>query len=119
MIRVLLFSMIIILGVVCLAWGQSTKDVYKAVNKAYLSASGSPRKDFDNAVVDARNEFDLFKDSQAAKKNPEFTKHIEAALMAIREAQFASDPRFQDANRWKQNMDKAEKELASAKKYLK
>lgn len=117
--RLFVLFLIILFGFSGLAYGQSLKDVYKSINKAFLAASGSSKRDFDNVVVEARNEFDLFKDTQAAKKNPEFTKHIEAALMAIREAQFAREPMFADPNLYRKSLDKAERELGIAKQYLK
>jgi hypothetical protein len=121
--RLFTITLIILFGLVGLAYGQSARDVYKAVNKACLAASGSSMKDFDNAVVDARNEVDLFKGSQEAKKNPQFTLHIENALKAIREAQFARQFAGERAvknapDRYKSSLDKAERELANAKQFI-
>lgn len=112
--RILALILIMIFGSVGLAYGQSAEDVYEAVKKAELKATG-PQRDFDNAVADARTKVDLFKDSKEAEKNPEFTKYIENALVALREAQFVT----KNPGDWKKCMDKAEKELEKAKQFLK
>ena len=112
--KVLAVILIVLFGSVGLAYGQSAKDVYKAVKKAELKATGDQR-DFDNAMADARTEFDLFKDSKEAKKKPEFTTSLENALIALREAQFVT----KNPGDWQKSMNKAEKELEKAKQFLK
>lgn len=104
-------------GMVSFGFAQTAKDTYKAVKKAELKSTGTQR-DADNAIADARTEFDLFKDSKEAKKHPEFTKHIEAALNALRVAQFSKEIKNSAAD-WKKNMDLAAKELEQAKQFLK
>lgn len=116
--KMLALILIVLFGLVGLAYGQAAKDVYKAVKKAELKATGQ-RTEFESSMSDARAEFDLFKDSKEAKKSTEFTTHIHNAIEALREAQFASDKRFLDPTRWQKSMDKAKKELGQAKQYLK
>lgn len=133
--RIAVVTLIMICGLVGIAYGQSAKDVYKAVKKAELSATGAPR-DFASALTDAETEFDLFKDSQEAKKNPDFTSHIQKALGGLTMAKLSRDPNMimgfvlmekqkgkgnagpDPATRWKESMDTASKELELAKKYL-
>jgi hypothetical protein len=133
--RMLAVILIILFGFVGLAYAQSAKDVYKAVKKAELSATGN-RAVFASAMTDAETEFDIFKDSPEAKKNPEFTSHIQKALGGLTVAQMFTrrdmitgyvlmeaqkgkgnagpDP----ATRWKEGMDTATRELELAKKYM-
>lgn len=115
--RTLALILIVLFGSVGLAYGQTAKDVYKAVKKAELKATGTQR-DVDNAIADARTEFDLFSGTKEAKKNPEFTKHILLALEALRGAQFAKEVTNNPGD-WKKSMDTAEKELEKAKQFLK
>jgi hypothetical protein len=115
--KMLAVILIMLFGSVGLAYGQSAKDVYKAVKKAELKSTGTQR-DVDNAIADARTEVDLFRDSKEAKKNPEFTKYIENALTALREAQFAKEI-TKSLGDWQKSMNKAEKELEKAKQFLK
>ncbi len=115
--RIMIVLLVLLFGVIGSANAESSKDVYKAVKKAELKSTGT-QKDVDNVVADARAEFDLFKDSKDAKKNPEFTKHIEAALNALRVAQFSKEV-TQNSTDWKKNMDLAAKELERAKSFLK
>lgn len=115
--RIFALMLVVLFGLVGLAYGQTAKDAYKAVKKAELKATGANR-DFDNAIADARTELDLFTGSKEAKKNPEFTKHIVLALEALRGAQFAKEVTNNPGD-WKKSMDKAEKELEMAKQFLK
>ncbi len=106
--------LIIILGSVCLAYGQSGTDVYLAVRKAELKANGL-QEEFDRAMANAWKDLDLFKNSKEAKENPKFTEYIENAMVALREAQFVA----KNPGDWKKCMDRADKELDKAKKSLK
>lgn len=110
--------LILLFGSVGLAYGQASKDVYKAVKKAELKATGR-QVDFENSMSDARAEFDLFKDSKEAKKNPEFTTHINNAIEGLKDVQFYGDKDFHNADKWKNGMNKAKRELEAAKQYLK
>ncbi len=134
--RMLAVILIVIFGSVGLAYGQAAKDVYKAVKKAELSATG-PRAAFASAMTDADTEFDLFKDSQEAKKNPEFASHIKKAIGGLTMVQLSMDPNLtmgfvlmeqtkgkgnagpDPATRFKEGMDTATRELEAAKRYLK
>ena len=112
--RILALSLLMVFALVSFGYAQSSKDVYLAIKKAELKSTGT-QQDVDNATADARAEFDLFKDSKEAKKNPEFTKHIDSALNALRLAQFSQQVKNNPAE-WKENMDFAAKELESAKR---
>lgn len=114
--RVLLMVLIVLFSFVNFAHAQSAKDVYKAVKKAELKATGD-RVSFDNSLSDARAEFDLFQDSKEAKNNPDFTSHIFNALKALSLAQL-SKITLQPAL-WSKYMDTATHELELAKKFLK
>ncbi len=133
--RILSVILIVLFGSVGLAYGQSAKDVYKAVKKAELSATG-PRATFASAMTDAETEFDLFNDSPEAKKNPEFTSHIKKAIGSLAMVQLSRDPNMimgfvlmekqkgkgnaglDPATRFKEGMDTATRELELAKKYM-
>jgi hypothetical protein len=110
---------IAIFALVALAKAQSPKDMYLTVKKAQMKASGN-QIDNDNAIADARAEFDLFKDSKAAKKNPQFAAHIGAAINALREAQFESQfaGELNRPSHWTESMNRAAKELDQAKKCI-
>jgi len=131
-------TLIIFIFIFCLVgivYAQGAKDLYKAVKNAELSATG-PRADFIKALNDAETEFDLFKDSQDAKKNPEFTNHIKKALGGLTTVQLSTDPNFilgfvlmekqkgkgnagpEPATRLKEGMEQARKELEFAKNFL-
>ncbi|MFZ0052184.1 MAG: hypothetical protein WAK96_10440 [Desulfobaccales bacterium] len=114
--KALALTLVLILGIAGLAQAQSIKEVYLAVKKAQLKATGT-NEDIDNSIADARAEFDLFKDSKTAKKNPQFTDHIEAAIMALRQAQFAREV-TNEADLWTKYMHKAETELNIAKQFI-
>jgi hypothetical protein len=119
--RVFLLILIIFFCLVGFSYAQSAKDTYKAVKKAELKATGSTR-DAESSLADARAEFDLFKDSKEAKKNPEFTDHINKAIEALREAGFAnyiSKNGVQPKISFSEAMGKAKREMESAKQYLK
>ncbi len=134
--KMLAAILIVLFGSVGLAYGQAAKDVYKAVKKAELTATGSPAA-FESAMIDANTEFDLFKDSQEAKKNPEFTSHIRNAIGGLTMVQLSRDPNLtlgfvlmeqkkgkgnagpDPATRFKEGMDTATRELEAAKRYLK
>jgi hypothetical protein len=133
--RMLAVILIILFGFVGFAYAQSATDVYKAVKRAELSATGN-RAVFASAMTDAETEFDIFKDSPEAKKNPEFTTHIKKALGGLALAQIWRNPDMlmgfvlmeqkkgkgnagpEPATRWKEGMDTASRELALAKKYM-
>jgi hypothetical protein len=115
--KIVIFILVAVFGMAGFAYAQSAKEVYMAVKKAELKSTGTQR-DVDNAIADARAEFDLFKDSKEATKNPEFTKHIDSALNALRVAQFSEQVKNSPAE-WKENMDWATKELEQAKHFLK
>jgi hypothetical protein len=111
--RILTIILIVLFGLVGLAHGQTPKDIYLIVKKLELKATG-PRAEFEKSMSEARAEFDLFKDSKAAKKNPEFTTHISNALEALRTAKFYSERQIQAYNPkapklWKEHMDYATK----------
>jgi hypothetical protein len=126
--RTLAIILVLIFGVVGLAHSQSAKDVYKAFKKAQLSATG-PRAAFESAMTDADVEFDLFKDSQEAKKNSDFTYQIKNARGGLAQVKLAimgyvlnvgmnpsPDVRM---NSYKEGMDLATRELEEAKRCLK
>lgn len=133
--RMVVVILIVIFGSVGIVYGQAAKDVYKAVKKAELTATGHPAA-FASAMTDAETEFDLFKDSQEAKKNPDFTSHIQKALGGLAMVQISRDPNMMmgfvlmekqkgtgnagpaPATRFKEGMDTATKELELAKKYM-
>ncbi|MGP8051608.1 MAG: hypothetical protein ACLPYB_13495 [Desulfobaccales bacterium] len=115
--KIIIFIIFVVFGMVAFAYAQSAKEVYLAVKKAELKSTGT-ESDVDNAIADARAEFDLFKDSKEALKNPEFTKHIDAALNALRVATFSERVKNSPAE-WKENMDWATRELEQAKHFLK
>jgi len=133
--RIVALILVMLFGSVGLAYGQSAKDVYKAVKKAQLSATGS-REAFASAMTDAETELDLFKDSEEAKKNPEFTSHIQKALGGLEMAQLSLNPNLitgfvlmerlkgkgnagpDPATRFKEGIETADMELELAKKYL-
>lgn len=133
--RMVVVILIVIFGSVGIIYAQAAKDVYKAVKKAELSATGSPAA-FASAMTDAQTEFDLFKDSQEAKNNPEFKSHIQKALGGLAMVQISRDPNMmmgfvlmekqkgkgnagQDpATRFKEGIDTATRELELAKKYM-
>jgi hypothetical protein len=122
--RILALILIVLFGMVNFAYAQSAKDTYKAVKKAELKASPYSSKAWDEAIVDARTEMDLLKGSDEAKKNPEFTKHIETALNNIRKASglsYCMDQglRSVSPDDWKKTMSQASIELEAAKRYLK
>jgi hypothetical protein len=136
---------LVILGVVFLAGlffsgiasAQGMKDIYKSVKKAELSIELRATKSFKDALTDAKTEMDLFKGSDEARKNPEFARHIEAALESISKAYGLSwamdhgfhgriNPRAGDGPGGVENIDKwnnakaeAARELEAAKRYLK
>jgi hypothetical protein len=117
--------------------GQSSKDVYKSVKKAELAASIRATKSFNDTLIDAKTEFDLFKGSEEAKKNPEFALYIESALNNIQKAyglSWAMDHGFhgqinpnagsgpgavENLDKWNIAMKEASGDLEVAKKYLK
>lgn len=82
--KTLAVILIVVFGVVGLAYAQSAKDVYEAVKKAQLTAAETEYEEaITNAMTDAKTAFDSFKDSPEAKKNPEFVSQIEAALQGL------------------------------------
>lgn len=119
--RTLAFIFIVFFGTVSFGYAQTAKETYKAVKKAELKASGT-KADAENSLADARAEFDLFKDSKEAKKNPEFTAHIDNAIKALREAGFANYVSRQGVRpkiSYVDAMGKVSRELEAAKRYLK
>jgi hypothetical protein len=84
--KILGVILIVLFGSIGCTSGQAAKDVYKAVKKAEQTAINHP-DNLTDAMIDARTEFDLFKDSKDANENPEFKKHITAALMSLAEAE--------------------------------
>jgi len=127
--KILALILIVLFGMVNFGYAQSAKDTYKAAKKAELKATGSTR-DAENSLADARAEFDLFKDSKEAKKNPEFTTHIDKAINALREAAAAiylnkEGVPLKDKQgaplklSYSDAMSKATRELEAAKRYLK
>ncbi|MGA7578006.1 MAG: hypothetical protein ACLQUW_01720 [Desulfobaccales bacterium] len=115
--KIVIFILVTVFGMAGFSYAQTAKEVYLAVKKAELKSTGT-QSDADNAIADARAEFDLFKDSKEAIKNPEFTKHIDSAINALRVAQFAVQVQ-NSPSEWKKNMDWAARELEQAKHFLK
>jgi hypothetical protein len=121
-IKVMLIAMVILLGFGGLAQAADTsmKDMYLIVSK--YAKSNANRVEFEKAMGNAEAEFDLFKDSKVAKKNPEFTEHLAKAMKSIKQAGFltfvvpGSQGGIQERDvAWKTT----ERELKAAKEYLK
>lgn len=119
--RILVLSLIVFFGIVNFGYAQTAKDTYKAIKKAEFKASGS-KADAESSLADARTEFDLFKDSKEAKKNPEFTAHLENAIKGLMEAGFANYVSRQGVRpkiSYADAISKVSRELEAAKQYLK
>lgn len=121
-------AMVILFGFGGLAQAGDTtmKDMYLTVSKyskvVTLSRSKANRDEFEKAMGNAEAEFDLFKDSKAGKKNPEFTDHLAKAMKSIKEAGFYSFvvPASQDGIKKQEAAWKTtDRELNAAKQYLK
>jgi hypothetical protein len=137
--RMIIFCVVFLAGLsfAGIANAQAMKDIYKSVKKAELSIELRATKSFKDALTDAKTEMDLFKGSDEARKNPEFSRHIEAALESIKKAyglSWAMDHGFhgqinpkagagpggvENIDKWNNAKADAARELEAAKRYLK
>ncbi|MCX5888116.1 MAG: hypothetical protein NTY36_01525 [Deltaproteobacteria bacterium] len=119
--RLVVLAIVLLFALVAISQAAETsmKEMYLIVSK-YAKADIN-RVEFEKAMGNAEAEFDLFKDSKIAKKNPEFTEHIAKAMEAIKSAGFftfvAPSPKGSQQREaaWKAT----KRELEAAKQYLK
>jgi hypothetical protein len=99
------------------AYGQGARDLYKLTYKIFLTDVQDVRQ-YENNLNEAVAEFDLFKGSEEAQRNPEFTLAIENALKALVKQHAAYKFEAPPIERSKA-LAKAKHELNKAKIYLK
>ena len=119
--KVFTFGFVILFGLVGLAYGQSAKDVYKAVKKAELKFTLGSRNDFANAVADAKVEVESFSQTAEAKRNPVFTMSINGAIdMFMMASQVLTLPKVSgSADSFDEFMNLGRKDLKMAEQCLK
>lgn len=78
---------IIILFIPALVFSQSVKDAYKSLKKLQLQTeTGINYKDYKNAFIDAKLEFEMFISAKGESPNLLLVKHLKRALQAYETA---------------------------------
>jgi len=79
--RILALILIVFFAVAGEAFGQTTKEVFKALKRVEARVeTGIAYKDYPQVIADAKVDVDAFLASKEAQKNPQFSEHIKKAI---------------------------------------